>query len=404
MTNPRTLPSHVDICVVGGAGHVGAPMATVLASKGLSTLIYDTNAQAIASILAGRFPFIEHEGDAHLVAALASGHLFGSSDPADVARASTVLLTIGTPVDEFQNPRWEAVTDCVRALLPSLAHASLLVLRSTVAPGTTARLQAFLDAQGMNLPVAFCPERVVQGRAIDESQRMPQIVSGTSELAVARATEIFARVTPSLVYMQPAEAEFAKLFCNAYRYIQFAASNAFFMMAQQAGCDYDRIVAGMKEDYPRMSGFPGAGFTAGPCLLKDTLQLAASSGQQFGLGHAAMQVNEGLPAFVVEDLRRRYPLSTMTVGILGMAFKAGTDDVRSSLSYRLKKQLRLHARAVLTTDPHVVGDAELRPLQEVVALSDLLVVATPHEEYAHLDTGTVPVADIWGVVHRSHAG
>ena len=260
-----------DICVVGGAWHVGAPLATVLAARGFRTLIYDINAEAVKSLLVGHFPFAEAGGDAMLAEALASGRLSGSSTLQDVARSRTVMVTIGTPVDEFQNPVWDAVTRCVGDLLSALAGAELLVLRSTVSPGTTEALQRFLDNRGFTLPVAFCPERVVQGRAIEEIQHVPQIISGTSPAAEERAAAIFERVATSLVRMKPGEAEFAKLFCNAYRYIQFAASNQFFMMAQLAGCDYGRIVTGMKQDYPRMGGFPGAGFTAGPCLLKDTL-------------------------------------------------------------------------------------------------------------------------------------
>jgi UDP-N-acetyl-D-mannosaminuronic acid dehydrogenase len=272
-----------------------------------------------------------------------------------------------------------------------------------VAPGTTDRLQQLLSSRGFSTAVAFCPERVVQGLAIDEIQRMPQIISGTSPAAEEQAAAIFGRVATSVVRMKPIEAEFAKLFCNAYRYIQFAASNQFFMMAQAAGCDYGRIVAGIKEGYPRMNGLPGAGFAAGPCLLKDTLQLAATSSYQFGLGYAAINVNEGLPAFVVSDIQRRFPLGDMTVGILGMAFKAGSDDIRSSLSYKLKKLLTLHARAVLTTDPLVTNDEDLRPLAEVIERSDLLVVAAPHDEYKALDTAGKPVIDIWNVVPSAAA-
>ena len=266
-----------DVCVVGGGGHVGAPLATVFAYRGLKTLAYDVNEQAVAALRTGRFPFAESGGDAALADALASGCLTASSSLADVGRSRAVVVTIGTPVDEFQNPVWDAVSRCIEKLLPVLGRTELLVLRSTVSPGTTDGLQQFLADRGCTIPVAFCPERVVQGQAIDEIQGMPQMVSGTSPLAESRAAALFERIASSLVRMRPLEAEFAKLFCNAYRYIQFAASNQFFMMAQQAGCDYQRIVAGMKQDYPRMSSFPSAGFTAGPCLLKDTLQLAAAS-------------------------------------------------------------------------------------------------------------------------------
>jgi UDP-N-acetyl-D-mannosaminuronic acid dehydrogenase len=395
--------STYDICVIGGAGHVGAPLATVLAAKGFRTLIYDINDAAVRSIINGRFPFLEQGGESLLRQALAGGHLFGSSRRDDVAAADALVVTIGTPIDEFQNPVWDAVTRCVTDLLPHMSRTKLLILRSTVAPGTTDRLQQLLSSRGFSTAVAFCPERVVQGQAIDEIQRMPQIISGTSPAAEEQAAAIFARVATSVVRMKPIEAEFAKLFCNAYRYIQFAASNQFFMMAQAAGCDYGRIVAGIKEGYPRMNGLPGAGFAAGPCLLKDTLQLAATSSYQFGLGYAAINVNEGLPAFVVSDIQRRFPLPDMTVGILGMAFKAGSDDIRSSLSYKLKKLLTLHARAVLTTDPLVANDPDLRPLDEVIERSDLLVVAAPHEEYKRLDTAGKPVIDIWNVLPSTAA-
>ena len=396
------LNSQYDICVVGGAGHVGAPLAVVLACRGFRTLIYDLNNEAVKSILAGRFPFIEDGGEAALREALDSGRLSGSSQREDVARAETLIVTIGTPIDEFQNPVWQAVTGCVADFLPHLHNTKLIILRSTVSPGTTDRLQRFLHSKGLSIPVAFCPERVVQGRAIEEIQRMPQIVSGTSPEAERRADAIFGRLAPTLVHMDPMEAEFAKLFCNAYRYIQFASSNQFYMMAHAAGCDYARIVAGIKEEYPRMADFPRAGFTAGPCLLKDTLQLAAGSSYQFGLGYAAINVNEGLPAFVVDQLQRRCPLDGKTVGILGMAFKAGSDDVRSSLSYKLKKILKLRAREVLSTDPYVTNDPDLLPLHQVIERSDVFVVATPHAEYASIDLRGKPVFDVWNLREPDH--
>jgi UDP-N-acetyl-D-mannosaminuronic acid dehydrogenase len=397
-----STPSY-DICVIGGAGHVGAPLATVLAARGFRTLIYDLNDASVRAIVGGRFPFLEEGGEAMLRQALASGRLSGSSKREDIAAADVLVVTIGTPIDEFQNPVRDGVTRCVSDLLPYMAGTKLLILRSTVAPGTTDRLQRLLTTRGFSTAVAFCPERVVQGLAIDEIQRMPQIISGTSPEAEEQAAAIFGRVATSVVRMKPMEAEFAKLFCNAYRYIQFAASNQFFMMAQSAGCDYGRIVAGIKESYPRMNGLPGAGFAAGPCLLKDTLQLAATSSYQFGLGYAAIHVNEGLPAYVVNDMQRRFPLAEMTVGILGMAFKAGSDDIRSSLSYKLKKLLTLQARDVLTTDPFVTEDPALRPLGEVIARSDLLVIAAPHAIYTEVQSSGKPVIDIWNMLPSTAA-
>ena len=191
------------------------------------------------------------------------------------------------------------------------------------------------------------------------------------------------------------EAEFAKLFCNAYRYMQFAIANQFYMLADAAGLSYARIRQGLMEDYPRMRDLPGAGFAAGPCLYKDTLQLVAFSENQMGLGLSAIQVNEGMPAYIVSRLKEKYPLKRMTVGLLGMSFKAESDDARSSLSYKLKKLLALHAKKVLTTDPFVTGDPSLLPLREVVRRSDILVLCTPHSIYAKADLRGKKVYDIW---------
>jgi UDP-N-acetyl-D-mannosaminuronic acid dehydrogenase len=131
--------------------------------------------------------------------------------------------------------------------------------------------------------------------------------------------------------------------------------------------------------------------------LKDTMQLAAFNNNNFTLGHASMMINEGLPMYIVARLEREYELSSMTVGILGMSFKAESDDTRDSLSYKLKRLLRFRAARVLCTDPYVEGDIELWPLEDVLAESDLLVIATPHAAYSTLD-GTTPVVDVWNLL------
>ena len=230
---------------------------------------------------------------------------------------------------------------------------------------------------------------------------MPQIVSGTSPEA-SEAAALFKRIAPELVIVGPLEAEFAKLFNNAYRYIEFAATNQFSMIAKQAGADYQAIMKAMKHNYPRAKSFPGPGFSAGPCLFKDTMQLAAYARNQFGLGHAAMQVNEGFVLQLVDDLKRAYDVSKMTVGLLGMAFKAEIDDTRASLSYKLKRTLLTCAGDVLTTDPFVTSDPAIRPLAEVVERSDILILCTPHSAYASADLKGKPVVDVWGFLKNAN--
>jgi UDP-N-acetyl-D-mannosaminuronic acid dehydrogenase len=290
----------------------------------------------------------------------------------------------------------KVVQDCIDDVLPFLADGQLVVLRSTVFPGTTDWLASYLQSRGRDLLVAFCPERIVQGAGLKELHELPQIVSGTTPEAERAVAELFGRITPEVVVLSPIEAEFAKLFTNSYRYIEFAVTNEFYLIAKSAGVDYQRVLKAMKHHYPRLSALPRPGFAAGPCLVKDTMQLNAFARNQFALGHAALLINEGLVLHVVDDLKRRYDLANSTVGLLGMAFKAESDDTRASLSYKFKKVLSVQTSAVLTTDPFVTTDRELRPLDEVIANSDLMILCAPHAAYRDADYRGKPVFDLWG--------
>lgn len=386
----------VDVTVVGGAGHVGIPLALSFAAKGMRVMINDLNEKALEQLQAGRVPFTEAGAEELLRESLVKKLLVFTTRNSDIPSSGSVILTIGTPVDEFLNPSLKVVRECVDAVLPHMVDGQLLVLRSTVYPGTTDWVAEHIQRQGRNIPVAFCPERVVQGQGIHELGSMPQIVSGCTPEAEDAAAELFGLIAPDIVRVKPIEAEFAKIFCNTYRYIEFAASNQFYMIARSAGADYNAILEAMKRNYPRAARIPGAGFSAGPCLFKDTMQLAAFARNQFALGHAAMLVNEGLVLYVVDELRRLHDLSQCTVGLLGMAFKPDVDDIRASLSYKLKRALTMHARRVLTTDPLVQCDPDLHPLGEVIENSDVLVLATPHSAYKGLDLRGKPVFDVWG--------
>ena len=394
--------TEADLTVVGGGGHVGIPLVLAFADTGMTVNVNDLNEAVLMQLRAGKLPFIEHGAAPLLSKALAENRLVFSSRSDAISRRGPVIVTIGTPVDEFLNPVRKAVQDCIDALLPHMADDQLLVLRSTVYPGTTDWLDSYLKRLGRNIKVAFCPERVVQGNGIKELASMPQIVSGTSQEAEDEAIALFQKIAPELVVVKPLEAEFAKLFSNAYRYVEFAATNQFYMIAKSAGADYRAITEAMKHNYPRLKSFPRPGFAAGPCLFKDTMQLAAFARNQFGLGQAAMQVNEGLVLQMVEDLRRGYDISTMTVGLLGMAFKAEIDDTRASLSYKLKRTLQMYAREVLTTDPFVTTDSTLLPFDTVVKRSDILILCAPHSAYAEEDFDGKPVVDVWGFLKNAN--
>ncbi|HZL61073.1 MAG TPA: nucleotide sugar dehydrogenase [Pseudolabrys sp.] len=391
-----TTVENADITVVGGAGHVGIPLVLALAEAGLRVNVNDLNQATLDTLKSGKLPFIEYGAESVLIKALAGNRLVFTNSSDKISRGGPVIVTIGTPIDEFLNPVRRVVQDCIDALLPQLADGQLLVLRSTVFPGTTDWLASYLEAKKRKLKVAFCPERVVQGYGLKELREMPQLVSGTTPEAERDAVALFERITPEVVVMTPIEAEFAKLFANAYRYIEFAVTNEFYLITKSAGVDYQRVLAGMKHNYPRLKNIPRPGFAAGPCLMKDTMQLSAYARNRFGLGHAALLINEGLVLHVIDDLKNRFDLSKTTVGLLGMAFKAESDDVRASLSYKFKKMLGGQVRAVLTTDPFVTTDPELLPLTEVIERSDLLILCAPHTAYRTADFKGKPVVDIWG--------
>ena len=401
-THGPTTVENADVTVVGGAGHVGIPLMLAFAEAGMRVNVNDHNQESLDTLKTGRLPFIEHGAAVVLTKALANDRLAFSSSPDRISASGPVIVTVGTPIDEFLNPDYQAVRDCVDAILPALADGQLVVLRSTVFPGTTDWLASHLKEKGRKLKVAFCPERVVQGYGLKELHELPQIVSGTTPEAEQEAAKLFERIAPEVVVLKPLEAEFAKLFANAYRYIEFAVTNEFYLVAKSAGVDYLRVLRAMKHNYPRLKSMPRPGYAAGPCLVKDTMQLSAFARNQFGLGHSALLINEGLVLHVVDEIKCRFDLANMTIGLLGMAFKAESDDTRASLSYKFKKVLSGQARRILTTDPFVTTDPQLIPLDETIANSDLLILCAPHAAYAQADFKGKPVFDVWGEIQGAN--
>jgi UDP-N-acetyl-D-mannosaminuronic acid dehydrogenase len=389
----------VDVVVVGGCGHVGLPLALALADRGLRTLSYDINDVAVKQVMHGQLPFREDGATEVLARTLDNGFYGATTEASAVSRADTVIMVIGTPVDEHLNPDPHAVPRALSDVSEHLRDGQLLVLRSTVYPGVTRRVEKQLHEQGLQVDVAFCPERIAEGRAMIELFSLPQIVSARTPEVRVRAAAVFSHLTESIVELEPEEAELAKLFTNTWRYIKFAAANQFYVMANDHGVDFERVRHAVRYEYPRAADLPSAGFAAGPCLFKDTMQLAAFTDNTFVLGHSAMLVNEGLPLYLVSRMEQRFDLESLTVGILGTAFKAESDDIRSSLAYKLKRILEFRAGGVLTTDPYVANDPGLLPLDEVVERSDVLVIAAPHACYRELVTET-PVVDVWNLLGR----
>ena len=385
-----------DVVVIGGCGHVGLPLAIMFASKSLKVVAFDTNTQVVATVNSGSMPFDEPGADDVLKQVLATKSFTASSDRQFVSLAEHVVVVIGTPVDEHLNPDPEAVPNVVMSLLDVLKDGQHLVLRSTIYPGVTKLVEKVIASSGKKIDVSFCPERIAEGKAIEELVALPQIISGRTGIAVERAKELFSSLTQNVIVVTPEEAELAKLFTNTWRYIKFAAANQLYTIANDFGVDFERVRHAITTDYPRASDMPGAGFAAGPCLFKDTMQLAAFNNNNFTLGHSSMMINEGLPLYLVSRIEKKYDLTKMTVGVLGMAFKAESDDIRSSLSYKLKRILRFKALEVVCADSLVRDDDGLISEIELLQKSDLIVIGAPHHRYASLEISK-PVIDIWNI-------
>jgi UDP-N-acetyl-D-mannosaminuronic acid dehydrogenase len=388
----------LDVVVLGGGGHVGLPLSLAFASAGLRVGIYDTNQATLDRIAAGHMPFMETGADALLPDVLATGRLAFANTGDIIERSMFLVVVIGTPVDEFLGPSMTIFERAVDQIAPYLRDGALVVLRSTVYPGTTSYVAQHLIDRGCTVDVAFCPERIAEGHALEELHSLPQIVGADTDEAADRAAKLFGVLAAKTIRTTTKEAELAKLFTNTWRYMKFAVANQFFMIADQAGVDYTNVLRAIREDYPRAADLPGPGFAAGPCLFKDAMQLAAFTSDHFPLGQAAMQVNEGLPAYIVSALERRYGgLAGKCIGILGMAFKAESDDARASLSYKLRKLLSWAGARVLATDPYVV-DERLVPLDQVLGESDILILGAPHRQYRGLEVGGKDVVDVWGAL------
>lgn len=387
-----------DVCIIGGCGHVGLPLAIMLADAGQHVCIYDINKESIETVKNGTMPFEEENAEPILKNVLEKQMLTFSSDESIISTAENVVMIIGTPVDEHLNPRVDILKKTILSISRYLNDEQLLILRSTIYPGVSKRIRDWLDEENIHCDIAFCPERILEGKAISELKELPQIVSSFTESGVNRSSNLFKLLTNEIIVVEPLEAELTKLYSNVWRYIQFAISNQFYTIANDYGVDFYNIHHAMTYNYPRCKNFPRPGFAAGPCLFKDTMQLGAFYNNNFNLGHTAMLINEGLPNYICQCLKNEYDLSKMTVGILGMSFKAESDDIRESLSYKVKKLFEFEAEKVLCSDPFVKDDRFVSA-EDLVKKSDIIIIATPHKVYKTLQ---IPegkkVADIWNVL------
>jgi UDP-N-acetyl-D-mannosaminuronic acid dehydrogenase len=388
-----------DVSIVGGCGHVGLPLGIALADKGKKVCVQDINGDSVSLVRSGRMPFHEEGAEKLLKKNLLNGNLVVTTEPACIKESEAVIFIIGTPVDEHLNPKFSLMKDLIEQYFEYFYDEQVLILRSTIYPGISAKVKEWLTQKGKNIHISFCPERILEGKAMAELEKLPQIISSFTEKGLEVSRRLFSTLTDDIIVVDPMEAELSKLFTNVWRYIKFATANQFYMIANNYGLDFYHIHHAMTHNYDRAKDLPRPGLAAGPCLFKDAMQLGAFNSGDFYLGHTAMLINEGLPNYIIKKLKEKHDISKMSVGVLGMAFKTGSDDIRESLSYKLKKILQVEAKEVLCTDPYV-NDNRLLPLNEVIDRSDILIIATPHKEYKDIIPGSKIIADIWNVLGK----
>tara|TARA_Y100001934_G_C12295889_1_gene747351 strand:- start:305 stop:1498 length:1194 start_codon:yes stop_codon:yes gene_type:complete len=386
-----------DVCVIGGLGHVGLPLSIVFADKGLNVCSYDIDKNSINNVKKGKMPFIEYGAEDLLTKNINNKKLYFTSDPKYISESKYIMICIGTPIDEYLNPKTHEFLKSLTEIKNYLESNQTIIIRSSVFPRTCKQILDLLgNEKKWNL--AYCPERIVQGYAIKELKNLPQIISGFSENAVSEATKLFQIITKKIIHTTVEQAELTKLFSNAWRYIKFGIANEFYMIANDYGEDYEEIREIMQRDYQRVQGLPKAGFTAGPCLLKDTMQLSTFYDNRFLLGQAAMNINEGLPNYIVGYIKKNNKLKNKKIGILGMAFKANVDDIRGSLSYKLRKILFFEGAKVFCSDPFV-QDSSFLTAKELIKKCDIIIIGAPHSIYSSLSLDNKVVIDIWNTIN-----
>ena len=383
-----------DIAIIGGLGHIGLPLGILFADKFKNVLLVDNNLNDEKKVMKGKMPFIEYGAESLLKLAIKRNLIHITSNSEEIKNAKNIIFCIGTPIDEYLNPKTNQFLDAISEYSKFINEEQLIIIRSSVFPGICSQVNKLL---GPRINLSFCPERIVQGYAIKELSKLPQIVSGFSEKAVNLSGKLFGEVSKSIIYTSVTKAELAKLYSNTWRYIQFAATNQFYMISNDMGENYEDIRDLMMENYPRMSGFPSAGFAAGPCLLKDTMQLANLSRNANFLAQAAMNINERMPEYLIQLIKKTHVLEKAKVGILGMAFKANIDDIRDSLSFKLRKLLSFEGAEVKCSD-EFVNDPKYISKEDLIDYSEIIIIGAPHDVYKNIKlTSNKKLFDIWSL-------
>lgn len=397
----------INNIVIVGIGRVGLPLGLVLAKEGFNVTGIDVDEERLKQLRHQKMPFIE-EGAESLLKKFYGKRLIVDNEnflPQALSQASTIILTLGTPMNDNFSPDVTQITGFLDQFSDYLKKGQLLILRSTVTPGTTEFLVKFLKEKynwiiGKDLYLAYCPERIAEGKAIQELYEIPQIIGTVEERSAKVAANVFNKLTKKMLFTDSRSAELAKLYCNMYRYVDFAIGNEFMLIADSHKRDIYEILRLVNDGYKR-GGLKGPGFTAGPCLVKDGFFLLDKS-PYLDLVAAAWRLNENIPGFLLSKIQKELgSLDRKKVALLGLSFKKDIDDIRYSLSIKLQNYLLTEGARVFAHDPLIKSQS----LNECLKDADLVIVAVNHNSYLKLRLKNIKklvkknclISDIWNI-------
>jgi UDP-N-acetyl-D-mannosaminuronic acid dehydrogenase len=371
-----------------GLGRVGLPLALCFADRGLPVLGVDHDPAVLDSLRARRMPFNEAGTQEMLERVQRTDCLKLSDRAADAARADDIVITIGTPSFSHVESDLRQVRAAVDDLLPLLRPGHALILRSTIAPGTTEFVAGYVEKRrglraGEDVFVAHAPERIAAGKFLQEIRSLPCIIGGVGDASTEHAAGLFSVLGAPIVKTTPVQAELAKIWTNILRYATFALPNLLMMDCESYGANVFEVIGLINRDYPR-GGIAMPGMTAGTCLRKD-FAFSEERSHAPGMLLAVSRVNESVPLFLVEGVKRRIgSLSSRKVAVLGLTFKRDTDDERDSLSPKLIRLLERELADVTVCDPY--APTPTTPLQDAVRDADVVIVATNHSAFERPET------------------
>lgn len=387
------------VSVIGAGGHVGLPFSLVVSNAGHKVWGIDVNEDVVAQLNKGVVPYVEHGAEELLKKQLDCNGIFFTTNASYIKESDVVAIMLGTPVDEENNPRLDALFDFVdNTLIPFMKKGVLIILRSTVSPGTTEVLKDRISTntgwiESKDYYLVFCPERVLQTKGIEETANLPQLVGAFSDRSFDKAADFFQSfVTSNILQLSPREAEVAKLVTNMYRYVTFAFANEMWMIGEKQGIDIHKVINAANLKYGRMAmPLPGPN-VGGPCLFKDGRFLLPDV-PFVDLIQTSFIINEGMPDYIWNSICKfQRPRKVL---ILGATFKANCDDTRNSLSYKMVKVCKKHGAEVHLFDPYLLQEE----WPEDLAHYDAVIVMTPHDEFKwfKLDkfNGATVIADVW---------